>query len=541
MKKKKSIKTIIFVAVLGGLIPVNLLTILIYSWLYGYISNTVIETYQNSLYLYAEQNQNQLESAERYVKRMVSGNNWDGLRYESGSKEYELDKINLKFEISDGTSESYWNGVDSIYVYIKHTGEIIEGRNTAKISIKENDENKEWMRTQALSRWGLVTPNETTYLSLNLGNSIYHLGIFIKPETVLDTWTKNSGFDILLANTVTEIQRDGYYAIATPFMSDQLQMVTYIPVDHIKKSMPIQYMLLFLSIFAGACVVFILVILLQRHLILPLKNMENTILKINDGQTNVRVNSGSITNEMLAIEGAFNMLMDNIYNLEIKNYEMEIENQKAQLMNLQLQINPHLLLNTLNIIYGLSEIEEYKSIQTFTRQLVQYFRYSLKRTDEFVTVKQELEFVKNYEGVQLVRYPESFYVVYDVEQELLEEKIPPLIIENFVENSAKYSVKQKKTEVLIIIKKRENYLHISICDDGVGIDDSILRTIREEKYYEKDGEVHVGIWNCIRRLHLFYGEAAKFSITSAIGEGTQVWMEIPCTKGGDPDESTYGG
>jgi len=94
---------------------------------------------------------------------------------------------------------------------------------------------------------------------------------------------------------------------------------------------------------------------------------------------------------------------------------------------------------------------------------------------------------------------------------------------------------------LIIIKKRENYLHISICDDGVGIDDSILRTIREEKYYEKDGEVHVGIWNCIRRLHLFYGEAAKFSITSAIGEGTQVWMEIPCTKGGDPDESTYGG
>lgn len=541
MKKKKSIKTIIFVAVAGGLIPVNLFMILIYSWLYRYISNTVLETYQNSLSLYAEQSQNQLESAERYVKRMVGGNNWDGLRYESGSKEYELDKINLKFEISDGTSESYWNGVDSIYVYIKHTGEIIEGRNTYKISIEENEENKEWMRTQGLANWGLVTPNETAYLNLCLGNSVYHLGIFIKPETVLETWTNNSEFDITLVSAETKIQRKGYYAISTPFITDQIQMVTYIPVNHIKKSMPVQSLLLFISILAGVFVIFILVILLQRHLILPLKNMENTILKISDGRTNVRVNSGSITKEMLAIEDAFNVLMDNIYNLEIKTYEMEIENQKAQLMNLQLQINPHLLLNTLNIIYGLSEIEEYKSIQTFTRQLVQYFRYSLKRTDELVTVKQELDFVKNYAGVQLVRYPESFYVIYDVEQELLEEKIPPLIIENFVENSAKYSAKQKMTEVLIIIKKRDNYLNISICDDGIGIEESVLRIIREEKYYEKDGEVHVGIWNCIRRLRLFYGEAAKFSITSVIGEGTQVWMEIPCTKGGDPDESTYGG
>jgi two-component system sensor histidine kinase YesM len=172
--------------------------------------------------------------------------------------------------------------------------------------------------------------------------------------------------------------------------------------------------------------------------------------------------------------------------------------------------------------------------------LVKYFRYSLKCTDELVTIHQELEFVKNYVEIQKIRYPESFYILYDVEDELLKEKIPPLILENFVENSIKYSLGNFITEILVIIKKREYFLQVSICDDGAGIDEEILKELEKEKPYVKDGETHVGIYNCVRRLRLFYGENVKFSITSKLGEGTQIWIEFPCTREEKEDEAIIG-
>lgn len=286
--------------------------------------------------------------------------------------------------------------------------------------------------------------------------------------------------------------------------------------------------------------IFLMFILMRKYLTIPLGKMKDTIEKIRGGVKDQRMNGCATTAEMEAIEASFNRLMDNIYNLEIKNYQVEIENQKAQLMNLQLQINPHLLLNTLNTIYGLSEIEDYKSIQKFTLNLVKYFRYSLKHIDELVTLKQELDFVKSYVAVQSIRYPDAFYVVYDVEDELMQEYIPPLLIENFVENSAKYSPNKKMTEILVIVRKNEEKINISVCDNGEGIEESVLEILRKGQPYQRNGVTHVGIYNCVRRMKLFYGENMKFSITSVKGEGTQMWLEIPCVKEGVKSEFTVG-
>lgn len=160
--------------------------------------------------------------------------------------------------------------------------------------------------------------------------------------------------------------------------------------------------------------------------------------------------------------------------------------------------------------------------------LVRYLRYSLKNTERFSTVEQETQFINNYIEIQKVRYPNRFWIMYDMDEDVLTEKIPPLIIENFVENSIHHGmVEGKLLEIDIIIKKRENDLIISICDDGAGMEPDILEKLRQEKILSDNVRDHIGVWNCVKRLRLFYGENVEFSIQSLPGEGTQVWMRLP--------------
>ena len=80
--------------------------------------------------------------------------------------------------------------------------------------------------------------------------------------------------------------------------------------------------------------------------------------------------------------------------------------------------------------------------------------------------------------MQKIRYPNAFYLVYDVEEEIMEERIPPLIIQNFVENSTKYALKaDTEIEILVIVRKEEEKLRISVCDNGRGMEKEMLEKI----------------------------------------------------------------
>lgn len=539
-KRKKSVQSIITAIVLGVLIPANLFTALIYSTLYSHVREMVLEAQKSAIVRYASQWEHQLESMERYVLEMVNDSKWNALQSEVGSAEYELTKVELQKEIQSRTSDSLWSQADLISIRIGHTGELLEAHNSTNIPYTANVGLRNWIVDLPLAGWHMEEYEEEPYICLIYGRNIFRMSVCVKPETIISNWSKSSEFPM-------EIRADGNFTIPgqhetvrVPYLNERLEMAVYLPSEYINQAMPIQYFLLLCSIWAGFLMIFLMFILMRRYLIIPLGKMKEAIEKIREGDQEQRMAGCATTIEMEAIETSFNRLMDDIYLLEIKNYQTEIESQKAQLMNLQLQINPHLLLNALNTIYGLSEIEDYKNIQKFTLNLVKYFRYSLKHIDELVTLKQELDFVKSYVAVQSIRYPDAFYVLYDVEDELLNEQIPPLLIQNFVENSTKYSPERKMTEILVIIKKSENRLSISVCDNGEGIEEALLDIIKSGQPYQKDGVTHVGIYNCVRRMKLFYGDDMKFSITSKKGEGTQVWMEIPGVKEAEEVELAVG-
>lgn len=201
---------------------------------------------------------------------------------------------------------------------------------------------------------------------------------------------------------------------------------------------------------------------------------------------------------------------------------------QAEMDNLRLQVNPHMLLNSLNTIYSLAQMKKFEAIQEYALHLVDYFRYALRRNDNLVRVAQELQFIKTYIEIQKIRYPGALVYVYAVDPECEKALVPPLLIQNFVENAVKYAVKPGKvTEILLNVKLVEDRLHISVTDTGAGMKPEIQQRLASgEVFVDAMGQKHIGVWNCRRRIEVFYNETPRINILSGSG-GTQIYLDVP--------------
>ena len=293
------------------------------------------------------------------------------------------------------------------------------------------------------------------------------------------------------------------------------------------ESVPILYWLLMVA--ALLCVLLILGLwkILQKRVVAPLGILKSSMEELQHENLLYRIEEKDPeeTEDFRYIYETFNQMAE-----EIKlSHEKDIQMIQARLDNLRLQVNPHMLLNSFNMIYSLAQVKNYECIQEFSLYLVEYFRYVLKETDTFVPLKKEMAFVESYINIQKIRFPGAFTSVHTIQPECEDAMVPPLLIENFVENAMKYAlIPGQVIEVLINIREEEGRLLISVCDTGRGIREEILESIqRDEAYVDRMGQKHIGIWNCRRRMEVFYDESATMSITSKVGEGTQIWLNLP--------------
>lgn len=284
----------------------------------------------------------------------------------------------------------------------------------------------------------------------------------------------------------------------------------------------------FAVLLAGGLLLFpFLWYMLRLEVLRPLEKLWGGMRRLAEGDSSYRIDDHTKRNsaQMQFLFDNFDTMAEEIE----KSREKELRMVKAELDNLRLQVNPHMLLNSYNMIYSLAQTKNYACIQDYTMYLVEYFRYVLRKKDDFVSVGAELAFIKNYIEIQKIRFPDAFTCVYQVEGECLDAVIPPFLIENFVENSMKYAlIPGKRIEILLNIRREEEMLLISICDTGKGIRPEVLAALkRGEPYVDKHGNRHIGITNCMRRVEVFYDRKAQLGIVSARGEGTQVFLRVP--------------
>ncbi|MFM1552818.1 sensor histidine kinase [Helcococcus ovis] len=212
-------------------------------------------------------------------------------------------------------------------------------------------------------------------------------------------------------------------------------------------------------------------VLISKWISKPLTNLVEEMKKVDESFSKIKIEySDSI--EIHTLKTEYNLLLDRIKTLT-KNIE-EKENSKRifELKALQSQINPHFIYNTLDTILWLIEFGENEKAIEVTKSLGMILRSTLSINQDFISLSNELEHVKNYMDIQKVRYDDKFEYVFEIDKNTLEILVPKLILQPIVENAIYHGIKPKKSKSFIKISSYidDEDLIIKVENNGVDLE-----------------------------------------------------------------------
>ena len=221
---------------------------------------------------------------------------------------------------------------------------------------------------------------------------------------------------------------------------------------------------------------------------------------------------------------------------EIRASQLEAQLARAQLDALRMQLQPHFLFNTLNTISVLMK-EDVQLADRLLLRLSDLLRLSLKSTENHeVTLRDELEFLRNYLEIEQTRFQDRLTVRYEIDEQAFDAQVPNLILQPLVENAIRHAVAPKpgKSTVEIRAARRNGKVELQVRDDGPGL----------PAVTKGNG---IGLSNTRARLDKLYGSAHTFELSPADGHGLQVTVTLPFhtakqrEKGNAQDQNVAGG
>lgn len=231
-----------------------------------------------------------------------------------------------------------------------------------------------------------------------------------------------------------------------------------------------------------------------------------------------------------------NELIQTVYKERLREQEMDIARQNAELLALHSQINPHFLFNALESIRMHSILKQEYETADMVEKLAIMERQNVDWGNDTVEIKREIEFVEAYLGLQKYRFGERLSYELDIDDSCRELRIPKLTVVTFVENACVHGIESKTAPGWIFVRifKETQILCIEVEDTGDGLDEEQLMAIRErmqeasiERLKEKG---RVGMLNACLRLKMMTENKAQFVIESEKGVGTMVQIRIPLEK-----------
>ena len=311
--------------------------------------------------------------------------------------------------------------------------------------------------------------------------------------------------------------------------------VGVIPLRYINKDLAgIQYLtviIIVLTIIIGVTVS----VIIAQSLILPLENTVNALEKFSRGDFAVRLKENRC-DEIGKLNRIFNKAIKEINELMQKVTQSEILNKEMEFKTLQSQMNPHFLYNTLDTINWLAFKEKQTEICNLVAAISSLIRASISNKKSIITIEHELDYVKNYIYIQHIRYKDRFDTIYDIDESLLKQAVPKLIIQPIVENAIIHGIENSKNKNLLYISvKRENEcIVIIVKDTGIGMtDEKVSELLKEPLNAEGDEQkahTNLGLYAVHKRIQLMYGDLYGLTVHSQAGEGTTVTLHIPFTK-----------
>ena len=286
----------------------------------------------------------------------------------------------------------------------------------------------------------------------------------------------------------------------------------------------------------------IMVSSLVNAMIMPLKNLAKSADEVSGGDFDTELPEIEHNDEIGIVIRAFNKMVVSIKQyieqlkesmekerlLQEKELMMTAHLKEAQLKYLQAQINPHFLFNTLNAGAQLAMMEGADRTYEYVQTVADFFRYNVKNNRNDVTVREEVDLVDNYIQILNVRFSGDIGYEKQIDQRLLDIKMPSMILQPIVENSVNHGIREMgdKGKISLKVFRDGEDVCISVRDNGKGIDKEEIKRILDGSYspreqqYDNNG---IGLDNVISRLRLY---AEREDVVEIHSEGENMGCEF---------------
>jgi len=271
---------------------------------------------------------------------------------------------------------------------------------------------------------------------------------------------------------------------------------------------------------------------LSKSIYTPIKKLHDVTTTITKNDLLALMTSDNV-DEITELGMSFNIMIGKIKELLDSKIKEQEELKKAELRALQAQINPHFLYNTLDTIIWMAESKKTDQVVKIVSALSNFFRISLSKGMDWITIGEEVERIRSYLTIQRMRYRDILDFKIEVDEDVAENTILKLILQPLVENALYHGIKNKRRKGTINVRARrkgEDEVLLEVEDDGIGFTPEKLARLRAE-LDDDSGDIKLesgfGIGNVNKRIRLYYGKPYGLSIQSEYTTGTCVTLVIP--------------
>lgn len=255
-----------------------------------------------------------------------------------------------------------------------------------------------------------------------------------------------------------------------------------------------------------------------------------------------RIETVETNAEMNELQARYNQMLLSTERLMTQRVKEQRIRRKYELSLLQAQIKPHFLYNTFDSVCALAMMGRNEDVYNMMQALGQYYRNSLHKGQEIITVEEELDIVRNYLIIESYRFEDTFKAEFDVDESVKKYHMVKLVLQPLVENALYHGFRDYELTGTITISAKDDgyFVKLQVQDDGYGMTEERLQQVMDDD--PDNASRRFGLYGTLSRIRLYYQDVSNgkqlIDIQSELGEGTTITVWIPKDGGEDHVESS---
>ncbi|RUS43942.1 sensor histidine kinase [Cohnella sp. AR92] len=313
--------------------------------------------------------------------------------------------------------------------------------------------------------------------------------------------------------------------------SDKLNLAIYrfIPSQVISK--PLAKFYTWAWLFAAVALVIVVLYAMSTYKFIhkPLLRLVKSFRRVENGDLDQVITHES-KDEFGYLYSRFNQMVANLRSLIDQAYRQKLLAQRAELKQLQSQINPHFLFNSLFMLSTMARRGDLERVDQFAIQLGEYFRFVTRSASDEIPLAQEIQHARTYTEIQLLRFSRRIRARFeDLPEEAAHTIVPRLIVQPIIENAFEHSLERKEENGLIVVRfeSGDREVRIVVEDNGDDLTEEKLNELSAALADRDEYAETTGMVNIHRRLAITFGESGGLEVARSELGGLQVTLHFP--------------